>query len=182
MRMLEGLTSRWMTPCFSFRYNNAFTIYSRDKNNTETSIRQSHEKSHTFPSACNTHCNSHLSKDSLWNRTLNSLLQLLCTRSHQLHCNEHISLWIYTETNIWFKILKCLQTSSKTPQERSSFLSRFLTFTPKYFGETHVRYNGTVALDDVRTVMAFQHHIQVHQDPLVLILVSRTTHLLWTQT
>lgn len=26
--MLEGLTSRWITPCFSFRYSNAFTIWS----------------------------------------------------------------------------------------------------------------------------------------------------------
>lgn len=40
---------------------------------------------------------------------------------------------------------------------------------------------GAVALDDVRTVMTLQHDIQVHQNPLVLVLVSRAAHLLETQ-
>lgn len=51
-----------------------------------------------------------------------------------------------------------------------------------HFGETHVGNDGTIALDDVRAVVTLQHHIQVHQDPLVLILVSCTAHLLVTHT
>lgn len=49
-------------------------------------------------------------------------------------------------------------------------------------GDTHVGYYGAIALDDVRAVMTLQHNIQVHQDPLVLILVSCSTHLLVTHT
>lgn len=75
------------------------------------------------------HC--HLSKDSLWDRALDSLLQLLSTGSHQLHGDEYIRAGNY----------------------------------------------GAVALDDVRAVMTLQHHVQVHQDPLVLILVSCAAHL-----
>lgn len=40
---------------------------------------------------------------------------------------------------------------------------------------------GAIALDDVRTVMTLQHDIQVHQNPLVLVLVSCAAHLLETQ-
>lgn len=50
-----------------------------------------------------------------------------------------------------------------------------------YFGDTHVGNYGTVALDDVRAVVTLQHHIQVHQDPLVLIFVSCAPHLLVMQ-
>lgn len=39
---------------------------------------------------------------------------------------------------------------------------------------------GAVALDDVRTVVTLQHDIQIHQNPLVLVLVSRAPHLLET--
>ncbi len=49
------------------------------------------------------------------------------------------------------------------------------------FWDTHVGNYGAIALDDVRAVMTLQHHIQVHEDPLVLILVSCPTHLLETQ-
>lgn len=48
------------------------------------------------------------------------------------------------------------------------------------FGETHVCNYGAVALNDVRAVMTLQHNVQVHEDPLVLILVSCATHLLVT--
>lgn len=48
-------------------------------------------------------------------------------------------------------------------------------------GETHVCNDGAVALNDVRAVVTLQHNIQVHEDPLVLILVSCATHLLVTQ-
>ena len=51
-----------------------------------------------------------------------------------------------------------------------------------FFQDTHVGNYGAVALDDVRAVMTLQHHIQVHQNPLVLIFVSCTTHLLVTYT
>lgn len=51
-----------------------------------------------------------------------------------------------------------------------------------YIRETHIGNNGTIALDDIRAVVALQHHIQVHQDPLVLVLVSCTAHLLVTHT
>lgn len=50
------------------------------------------------------------------------------------------------------------------------------------FGDTHVGNYGAIALDDVRAVMTLQHNIQVHEDPLVLILVSCATHLLVTHT
>lgn len=50
------------------------------------------------------------------------------------------------------------------------------------FGDTHVGNYGAIALDYVGAVMTLQHNIQVHQDPLVLILVSCTTHLLVTHT
>lgn len=49
-----------------------------------------------------------------------------------------------------------------------------------YSEDTHVGNYSAVALDDVRAVVTFQHHVQVHQNPLVLILVSCTTHLLVT--
>lgn len=39
---------------------------------------------------------------------------------------------------------------------------------------------GAVALDDVRTVVTLQHDIQIHQNPLVLVLVSCAAHLLET--
>lgn len=52
--------------------------------------------------------------------------------------------------------------------------------TVKYFGNTHVGHYGAVALDDVRAVVTLQHHVQVHQDPLVLVFVSCATHLLVT--
>lgn len=45
-----------------------------------------------------TYCDGHLSQDSLWNRALDSLFQLFCTGSHQLHRNEHIRLYIQAET------------------------------------------------------------------------------------
>ena len=48
--------------------------------------------------------------------------------------------------------------------------------------ETYIRNYGAVALDDVRAVVALQHHVQVHQDPLVLVLVSGPPHLLVTHT
>lgn len=47
-----------------------------------------------------------------------------------------------------------------------------------YFADTYVGNYGAIALDDVRAVVTLEHHIQVHQDPLVLILISCTTHLL----
>lgn len=47
---------------------------------------------------------------------------------------------------------------------------------------THVGNYGTVALDDVRAVVALQNHIQIHQNPLVLVLVSCPAHLLVTHT
>lgn len=50
------------------------------------------------------------------------------------------------------------------------------------FGDTHIGNYGAIALDDVRAVMTLQHNIQVHEDPLVLILVSCATHLLVTRT
>lgn len=49
------------------------------------------------------------------------------------------------------------------------------------FDDTHVGNYGAVALDDVRAVVTLQHNVQVHQDPLVLILVSCATHLLVTE-
>ena len=38
------------------------------------------------------HRDSHLAEDPLWDRSLDSLLQLLSTRAHQLHGDEHVSL------------------------------------------------------------------------------------------
>lgn len=39
-----------------------------------------------------TYCHRHLSENPLWDGALDSLLQLLSTRSHQLHGNEYIRL------------------------------------------------------------------------------------------
>lgn len=47
-------------------------------------------------------------------------------------------------------------------------------------GDAYVGNYGAVALDDVRTVMTFQHHVEIHQNPLILIFVSGAAHLLET--
>lgn len=47
-------------------------------------------------------------------------------------------------------------------------------------GDAYIGDDGAVALDDVRTVVALQHHVQVHQNPLVLVFVPRAAHLLET--
>lgn len=39
-------------------------------------------------------------------------------------------------------------------------------------GGSYIGDEGPEALDNVGAVVAFQHHIQVHQDPFVLLLVS----------
>lgn len=46
---------------------------------------------------------------------------------------------------------------------------------------THVGDKRPKALHNVGAVMALEHHIQVHEDTLVLLLVPRAPHLLHRQ-
>lgn len=43
--------------------------------------------------------------------------------------------------------------------------------SPPMAGGAHVGDEGAEALDDVGAVVALEHHVQVHQDPLVLLPV-----------
>lgn len=44
--------------------------------------------------------------------------------------------------------------------------------------EAHVGDEGPEALHDVGAVVTLEYHVQVHEDPLVLFLVPRASHLL----
>lgn len=43
---------------------------------------------------------------------------------------------------------------------------------------SHIGDYSSVALDDVWTVMTLQHNIQIHENPLILIFITRPSHLL----
>lgn len=45
--------------------------------------------------------------------------------------------------------------------------------------QAHIGDKGPKALHDVGAVMTLEYHIQVHEDPLVLFLVPRASHLLY---
>lgn len=49
---------------------------------------------------------------------------------------------------------------------------------PRLPASAHVGDKRAEALHDVGAVVALEHHVQVHEDPLVLLLVSRAPHLL----
>lgn len=44
----------------------------------------------------------------------------------------------------------------------------------------HIGDEGPEALHDVGAIVALKHHIQVHEDPLVLFLVPGAPHLLYS--
>lgn len=51
-----------------------------------------------------------------------------------------------------------------------------------YLRDTYISNYGAVALYNVGAIVTFEHNIQVHKNPFVLILVSCATHLLKTDT
>lgn len=44
--------------------------------------------------------------------------------------------------------------------------------------DAHIGDYSSVALNDVWTVMTLQHNVQIHEDPLILVFITRPSHLL----
>lgn len=47
---------------------------------------------------------------------------------------------------------------------------------------THIGDYCSIALNDVRTVVTLQHNIQIHEDSLILVFITRPPHLLQGKT
>lgn len=120
--MFEGFTSRWMTPCLTFRYDKALTVC---KERLEINRRISLSTTRSYR-----HCD--LAQDLLRHGLLRELEQLVKAHGHQLHADPHV----------------------------------------------RVADEAAEALDNVLAVVGLEHHIQVHQDALVLLRVARAPHLL----
>lgn len=163
-RMLEGLASRWITPCFSFQVvERLHNLQCRQGEGLIGDV-----EAEAGAPACPLVPSRPLTATVILPRIHSGMGPCIRFLSFSAHVPMS-SMAMKTSAGTAVAVPLCPPDRLWGPGEEMGGWGK---------PSSHVSDESPEALHNVGAVVALEHHIQIHEDPLVLLLIPRAPHLL----